>query len=78
MSKDIDIDKVICPLKDILQHKDGYAVAKIVDAELDVFECYFEDDCVEINTEDYTHITLSLDNIKTLRRLIHEANKMKS
>lgn len=43
----------------------------ILDDELDVLRCRFNgDDCVEINTEPYTYITLSIEHLKKLIKLI--------
>lgn len=56
--------------------KDEEASAKIIDAELDVFDCTFggaED--ITIRTKGYDYITLTLENIKVIKKLITEAEK---
>jgi len=70
----IDIEKILCPEVGILKIEDECASAKILDEELDVLECDFNNDmCVEINVKDYSYIVLSLENLQTLKRLIHKA-----
>jgi hypothetical protein len=56
--------------------KNGIASAKIVDAELDIFECSFDNsESVIIKTKGYDYITLTLDNLKTLKKLISDSEK---
>jgi hypothetical protein len=51
--------------------------AVIIDAELDQIECEFHyDECVQINTEHLTYITLTISNLKTLISLIKKSEKM--
>lgn len=74
----IDIDRIFCPKKDklIKKNKDGEIVftAQIVDAEIDTINCTFNyDNCVEINTENLTYITLTISNLLTLIDLIQQA-----
>lgn len=72
----MDIEKHLSPTSRKLITKDGEASAVILDEELDSLDCDFNNDlCVTINTEDYTHITLSLRNLKDLKRLIIESEK---
>lgn len=52
------------------------ASAKILDAELDVLDCRFDNsETVTINTKGYDYITLTLENIKILKKLISESEK---
>ena len=49
----------------------------IVDAETDGFLCKFNnDDCVEINTEGYSYITLDRSTLIQLAKLIEKADKI--
>ena len=68
----IDIEKII--EKGNLIIKNQIATAKIIDPELDVLKCSFNyNNCVEIDTKGYTHITLSLENLRQLKKLIIES-----
>jgi hypothetical protein len=70
----INIEKELFPEANTLKITDGSASAVIVDEELDLLECSFHNDlCVEINTSGYEYITLSLRNLKQLRKLILQA-----
>ena len=70
----IDIEKIILPEKGNLIIKNQIATAKIIDPELDVLKCSFNyNNCVEIDTKGYTHITLSLENLRQLKKLIIES-----
>lgn len=73
--KDMSIQKNICPEQGKLKIKKGIAQAKIVDVELDTLQCYFEEDCVEIDTRKYNYITLDRDNIDDLYYLIDKARQ---
>jgi hypothetical protein len=54
----------------------GEVTALILDEEIDPIECLFNnDDCVQLNTKDYEYITLSVDNLEDLIRLIGEAGE---
>ena len=59
--------------------KDGTLTAEIIDAEVDIIKCRFNNDgCVELNTDDYSFITLSVTNLYNLIDLIEKAeNKYK-
>ena len=51
--------------------------AVIIDADLDQIECEFHyDECVQINTEHLTHISLTIRNLRTLISLIKKSEKM--
>jgi hypothetical protein len=57
--------------------KDGTIKATIIDAELDGIKCKFNyDDCVELNTKDYSYITLSRENLCQLIHLIDKAEAL--
>jgi len=60
--------------------KEGTLTAEIVDEEMDTIKCKFNnDDCVELNTDDYSYITLSVSNLYELINLIETAeNKYKN
>lgn len=68
--------------KDILPQSgqlvvDGETItAEILDAEFDVLDCTFDNGgCVNIKTEGYTYIKLSLRNLEYLQELIIDAEK---
>jgi len=61
----------------LLVDKEGAIRTVIIDDELDGIECKFNyDGCVEINTEGYTYLSLSIDNLFQLASLIEKAEKM--
>lgn len=72
-----DIEKMLFPKKDILiSDKKGNLSATIVDAELDGIECIFNyDGCVQLDTKGYSYITLTVDNLINLIKLIEKAEK---
>jgi hypothetical protein len=58
---------------------DDEITTTIVDCELDEYECTFNGaDIIEINTEGYTHITLDINALESLIRLIKKAEKMRN
>lgn len=60
----------------MLKLKNDVLTTKIYDGESDILKCVFNNDgCVEIKTKGYTHITLSLNNLETLKKLIIKAEK---
>lgn len=75
MTQDMNIEKVLFPdsgklIKDEL----GNIKMQILDAELDSFECVFNNDgCVEIDTSENSYIVLSLENLYQLIFAIQEA-----
>lgn len=77
----MDIEKELCPKVGMLQITKGdefdrYS-AQILDEELDVINCDFEGDgTVTIDVENYSYITLSIDQLKTLVKLIKKADKL--
>lgn len=77
MAYNRNIEKFLEPTEGELQIKEGGVYdAIILDAELDPLECTFvDDDCVEIDTTNLTHIMLTLDNLEQLKRLINEVEE---
>ncbi len=71
---EINFEKELFSTASKLELKDETLTANIVDAELDILNCSFnDDDCVSINTKNLPYIELTLDNLKILRKLIVEA-----
>ncbi len=67
----MDTKKQLFPEHGIL--KDNSVV--IIDAELDPIYCVFNgDECVTMNTEDYTYIVLSVENLLNLIDFIETTN----
>lgn len=56
----MNIDKILYPKANKLS-KNG--LIDIIDAELDLLKCAIQSDCIEINTEGYTYITLTKANL---------------
>ena len=55
-------------------NEEGTICTEIVDAEMDAIECKFNDDgCVQIETEGYSYLTLSIDNLMELIEHIQQA-----
>ena len=76
MSEKININKILCEDEGVLKTKDEVVTAKILDIELDPLELTFNnDECVQINTQGYSYITLSYSNLDQLQRLIDEAQE---
>ena len=73
--KDKNIEDFFCPERNKLKKDEGgYFSMEIVDAELDTIECvFFCDDCVEINTKDYTYLKLSKNNLYKIIEALEEA-----
>ena len=70
----MDIEKILLPNGNEFIIKGDSLTAQLLDAELDVFEVSFNFDmCVEINTTNLNHLTLTLDNLETLQELTIEA-----
>jgi hypothetical protein len=68
-----DLEKAICKNVNVLTTDKGYPCATIIDEELDPIECIFGDGYVELDTSSYKHLTLSVENLKTLQKLIKKA-----
>jgi hypothetical protein len=74
--KVVDIRKIICQEENELMLTEEGITTRIVDAELDIIDCIFNyDDCVQLNTEGYSYITLSKKNLSTLIKLINASTK---
>jgi len=72
----MDIEKELNPKTNTLQTSEDFAFADVFDAELDLLECRFNNDsCVEIDTNKYQHITLTLENLEVLKKLILKSEK---
>ena len=70
----MNIEDILLPNRDTLRKDGETATATILDIELDALECAFNyDECVVIDTEKYSYITLSLENLASLKSLILEA-----
>lgn len=51
-------------------------VKQLDDAELDAIECKFNyDRCIELDTDGYSYISLSIDNLYKLIELIEKSEK---
>jgi len=73
----MSIEEMYPEANKLTKDKEGNYVAFIVDEELDPIEVEFHfDRCVHIKTKDYTFLTLSPENLDTLKRLIFEAEKL--
>jgi hypothetical protein len=79
MPKEINIIKVLYPKTKVgvlKADKQGTLKTVIIDAELDDIKCTFNyDDCVELDTDGYSYISLSRDNLYQLIRLIEKSEK---
>ena len=77
MAEDIDVVKVLYPktkINVLKSDKNGSLSATIVDAELDAIKCKFNyDQCVELDTDGYSYITLSVENLYRLIDLIEKS-----
>lgn len=72
-----NIEDELFPGYNVLADNEDGITATIVDAELDPFECRFNNDgCVEIDTNGWSYITLSLSNLATLKKMIIKAEKI--
>ena len=71
------IEKLIYPVDGELICNEGTYQSTIVDAELDPSDVSFHyDGCVKIETEEYTHLTLSVDNLQKMIELIKTTEKL--
>ena len=72
----MNIDNIFFPENGELKKKDGVATAIIVDPEIDPIDCIFNNDgCVNLNTENYSYLTLSVENLENLIELIYESEE---
>tara|TARA_R110002110_G_scaffold144285_3_gene333329 strand:+ start:416 stop:664 length:249 start_codon:yes stop_codon:yes gene_type:complete len=76
--KNKNIEDVFCPDRNKLKKNEGgYFSMEIVDVELDTIECvFFCDDCVEINTKDYTYLKLSRSNLYKIIEALETAEEI--
>lgn len=74
----MDIAKIMFPQSNVLVGDLEKGIkTQIVDMELDPFECTFNNDgCVQINTENYSHITLSIGQLQMIKKMINKAEAM--
>jgi len=72
-----NLEKIMFPEHNkLIIDNEGTAKALIVDEELDPIECVFNNDnCVQLNTDGYSYLTLSIDNLQQLIKLITKAEK---
>jgi hypothetical protein len=71
-----NIEEILCPERGNLKIRRKCATAEILDAELDTIKCEFNNDwCVQIDTSNLTYITLTLENLEDLTRLVYEAQE---
>ena len=68
------IEEMFYPTRNKLILKDETLTTKIVDAELDCFDCEFDNDgCIVVDTSKATYITLSIENLEDMIHLISKA-----
>ena len=73
----MSIEKKIEPKANVLIDEDGVFTMKIVDAELDIFECNFDGDgAVIIDTSNCEYICLDIPNLKLLISTIIKVDKI--
>jgi hypothetical protein len=79
MTKEVDIVKALYPKTKIgvlKSDKEGSLTSVIIDAELDDIKCRFDNDnCVELDTDEYSFIALSVGNLYQLIELIEKSEK---
>jgi hypothetical protein len=67
----MNIEKKLFPESNRLIIKNEEITAVIVDEELDPIDCSFHyDNCVNLDTKDYTYLTLSRKNLEQLINLV--------
>lgn len=71
-----DLENILEPKRNKLLIDGDCVKAKILDGELDVLDCYFDySNTVHINTQGYSHVLLTLENLQTLIKLIEESEE---
>jgi hypothetical protein len=76
MKVEESIEDYLFPDNGELKIEDDLATAQIVDEELDLIDCTFNNDgCVQLNTKGYEYITLSADHLWQLMDLIEAAEE---
>ena len=72
----MNIEKKLFPKSNTLKFKEGLITGTIVDAELDEIKCMFhKDNGVVLDTEDVDWVSLSIDNLRELIRMVEEVEK---
>jgi hypothetical protein len=70
----MNIEDVLFPNNGKLIIKGEDVTATIIDAEIDPIDCDFNyDGTIKLNTEDYSHIHLSIENLYKMIELIQES-----
>lgn len=73
----MDIEKKLFKTSNKLIWDKDCATATIIDNELDPIHCNFNNDnCVGINTNDYSYITLSIENLYKLIDMIRQSHRI--
>ena len=74
-TKKVNIENIFYPERNkLIRNKNGCFNLQIVDAELDAINCEFNfDNCVKINTNDFTYLTLSRKNLEVLIDALDES-----
>lgn len=72
----MDIEKELFPNSGKLIIKGEDISAQIIDAELDPVDCQFHNDgCVQLDTNGFSYLLLTKDNLHELIDLINKSNK---
>jgi|TARA_R110000822_G_scaffold80191_2_gene191231 hypothetical protein len=72
--KDGNVEDFMFPGHGVILVEGEKVTATIIDAELDPVKCTFNgDECVQLDTSGYTHLTLTWDNLKELIKLTSKA-----
>lgn len=59
-----------------LKYENGICKGTFFDSEVDAFEFKVKFECIEINVEDVTYISLDRENLKELLKFIDEADNI--
>ena len=64
-------------MKELKRNNEGTLTTEILDVEGDTLKCKFNyDDCIEIDSKEYTYITLSKSNLYKMIELIEESDEV--
>ena len=74
MKKEIDIEKVLSPNQYTFEVIDGTIYTEILDLELDPIKCVLQQDYIELDTENLAYVQLDIAKLKTMIKLIKQAN----
>ena len=74
MKKEIDIEKVLSPNQYTFEVIDGTIYTEILDLELDPVKCVLQQDYIELDTENLAYVQLDINKLKTMIKLIKQAN----